>query len=149
MNRDELIRDLTRDEALIQRPYFDCCGKPFRRCQCKPQGKLTIGIGRNIEDNGITPGEAQQLCENDVRKVEAELDVRVPWWRNMSEPRQRALANMCFNLGWPKLSEFRQTLRLLNAGRYDEAADECLKSKWAQQVGERAQRIARAFRDGG
>lgn len=144
MDVDLLTRELVRDEALRLKPY---------RCS---EGKLTIGIGRNLDDRGISKTEAEFLCRNDVADVFADLDRALPWWRGLDEVRQRALANMCFNLGVSRLLGFKNTLRLLAAGRYLEASQAALASKWAKQVGigtpeepGRALRIAMMLRDGG
>lgn len=137
MKMDVLVRELTRDEGVRLKPY---------RCSA---GKLTIGIGRNIQDRGISRTEAEFLLHNDCADVFADLDRLLPWWRDLDEVRQRALANMCFNLGIGRLLGFRNTLRHLEAGRYLEAAQSALASKWATQVGHRAERIAVMLRDGG
>lgn len=145
-SRAILIPQLVVDEAYRRFPYMDCCGKPWRQCQCEKPGKLTIGIGRNLDDVGITRPEAEYLCAHDLDGCERDLDRNVPWWRAMSEPRQRGLVNMCFNMGWPVLRQFHTTLGHLQAGRYADAAGSALDSQWARQVGERAQRIAALFR---
>ncbi|GAB3123810.1 hypothetical protein GCM10027256_18490 [Novispirillum itersonii subsp. nipponicum] len=131
-----LAADLRRDEAVRLLPY---------RCTA---GKLTIGIGRNLDDVGISAEEAAVLLGNDIRRVLAGLDRQLPWWRGLSAGRQRALANMAFNLGLPRLLGFRQMLAALQAGQWEEAARQALDSKWAGQVGERADRIARLIREG-
>lgn len=134
MNRTKLLQDLQRDEGLKLKPYRDTVGK------------LTIGIGRNLDDRGITHAEAMHLASNDIEIVEYELDRNASWWRDMPEPGRRALANMMFNLGWPRLREFKNMLAALKAGKWDRAADEALDSEWAKQVGERSKRIAALFR---
>lgn len=132
----DLLRDLVADEALRLKPY---------RCT---EGKLTIGIGRNLDDVGITQDEAFLLCQNDIRRVQAELDRALPWWRSLSENRQRALANMAFNLGVPRLLGFRKMLVAMQEHRWEDAAAEALNSKWAAQVHDRARRIARLIQGG-
>lgn len=130
---DDLIADLRRDEGVRAKPYHDTVGK------------LTIGVGRNLDDVGLRDDEIELLLRNDVLAVMAALDRNLPWWRAMPEGAQRGLANMCFNLGWPRLSRFRRMLAALEAGDYDRAAAEALDSKWSRQVGPRAQRIAALF----
>lgn len=128
----DLIRDLRRDEAYVRHAYQDS------------EGYLTIGIGRLIDERkggGITEAEAEYLLANDIAGAEADLDRNVPWWREMSPERQRALLNMCFNMGWPTLARFRKTLAALESGDYEAAAEEAMDSKWARQVGARAGRI--------
>lgn len=139
-NRGAFYAEAVRNEGLRQKPYRDTVGK------------LSIGIGRNLDDVGLREDEIVLCFWNDVKRSEDDLDRHCPWWRQMTDARQRALLDMCFNMGWGDgtrgLSSFRNTLKLLELGRYAEAADNCLKSKWAQQVGDRAKRNAQMFRDG-
>jgi lysozyme len=136
VNRDDLRSMLVLHEGLRLKPY---------RCTA---GKLTIGVGRNLDDNGITQAEAFQLLENDILAVEADLDRTWPWWREMTDPRQQVLADMCFNLGITRLGGFVNTLAAMKRGDYEAAADGMLKSLWASQVGRRAQRLAKMMREG-
>lgn len=130
MNRERLIQQLSMDEGLRLKPYIDTVGK------------ITIGIGRNLTDGGITATEALSLCNNDLDTVEAELNSRFPWWTTLSEERREVLANMCFNMGIGKLFGFQNMLTALKAGDYETAAAEMLNSGWASQVGDRAKRLA-------
>lgn len=110
-------------------------------------GKLTIGIGRNLDDNGITEQEAMILLHNDIVRVKNQLS-HLPEYLNLDEVRRTVLANMCFNLGIGGLRTFKKMLSALDHGDYDKAADEMLESKWAHQVGKRAVRLARQMRTG-
>lgn len=128
---DELLRaELVRDEGLRLKPY---------RCTA---GKLSIGVGRNLDDVGISKSEALAMLDADIERTAAELDRRLPWWRHLDEVRQRVVLNMAFNLGVSGLIGFRRTLAAISAGKFEDAASEMLRSKWAEQVGERAQRLA-------
>ena len=82
-----LKQDLLRDEGLRLKPYL-----------C-PAGKRTIGVGRNLDECGITRAEVMMLLENDIAIVGAELDRALPWWRTLPDGPARALANMAFNMG--------------------------------------------------
>jgi lysozyme len=136
MNIERLIEDLKHDEGLRLKPY---------RCTA---GKLTIGVGRNLDDVGIFEAEADYLLGNDIASVAADLDRALPWWRELSDARQRALANMAFNLGLSRLLGFKNMLVALHGGEFDRAADAALSSAWASQVGDRSKRIAAMFREG-
>ncbi|MFD2235097.1 glycoside hydrolase family protein [Phaeospirillum tilakii] len=131
-----LRADLIRDESLRLKPY---------RC---PAGKLTIGIGRNLDDVGISREEAETLLDHDIAALTADFDRALPWWRGLSEARQRALVNMGINLGLPRLLGFKRMLTALERGEFATAAAEALDSPWAGQVGARAQRIAALLRAG-
>jgi lysozyme len=133
MDRAQLADDLKLDEGVKLTPY---------RCTA---GALTIGIGRNLDAIGITTVEAMDLLENDISRIVGELDAGFPWWNKMPEPAQRGLANMAFNLGVPRLRGFSRMLAALKDGYFDAAATEALDSQWADQVGERANRIAALF----
>lgn len=128
--------DLRRDEGLKLKPYRDSVGK------------LTIGVGRNLDDVGISAAEADALLEADIVRAAADLDRALPWWRGLSEARQRALVNMAFNLGLPRLLGFKAMLADLERGDYEGAAREAIDSRWAKQVGARGQRIAMLLAEG-
>lgn len=130
-----LEKDLKRDEGIRLKPYQDTTGH------------TTIGIGRNLDDVGISRDEAMYLLDNDMAAALELLDRELPWHTTLSEPRQRALANMAFNMG-PKLVNFVKMLSALKEQRWEDAATEALNSKWAKQTGLRAQRIAEVFRGG-
>jgi len=134
MNFQRVMDQLVADEGLRLKPY---------RC---PAGKLTIGAGRNLDDRGITPAEAMFLLGNDIGDFWARLRDALPWLATAPDPVQEALLNMAFNLGVSGLLEFRQTLALIQARQYAQAADAMLKSKWAGQVGDRAKRLAAMVR---
>jgi len=135
-NIKKLEEQLMIDEGVKYHPYKDSVGK------------LTIGIGRNLDDKGLSMLELLYLLDNDIKGVFEDLDRELPWWREKSNNRQRALANMCFNLGIGGLGTFKNMLAALILGDYKRAADEALDSKWAKQVGDRAIRIANLIRGG-
>ncbi|WP_242415509.1 glycoside hydrolase family protein [Sphingomonas panni] len=157
----KLVAELTRDEGLRLTTY---------RCAA---AKLTIGIGRNLDDvgisgsearlfgcdtptqalahvkrHGVTKRQAESLFANDIVGCERDLDRRLPWWRSLDDVRQRVLLNMCFNLGINGLVGFRNTLRMVERREYEDAAANMLKSLWARQVGARAQRLSAMMRTG-
>lgn len=112
------------------------------------KGKLTIGIGRNLTDVGLFPDEIQYLLENDLKRVYAALDAKLPWWRNLDPVRQIVMADLCFNMGIDTLLEFHNTLSFIQAGDYNSAANGMLASLWASQVGHRATALAQMMRSG-
>lgn len=135
MNIEQLKRELIRDEGFRSKPY---------KCTA---GKLTIGVGRNIEDNGITEDEAMYLLENDISSCIKQLTTKLPWYASKPDAVQRVLTNMCFNLGISKLMSFKKTLSLIELGKYKEASVQMLNSLWARQVGERAIRLSNILKN--
>lgn len=133
---DKLTDMLVDHEGMRRKPY---------RCTA---GKLTIGVGRNLDDRGISPDEAMYMLANDIRDSRRELSAAFPWFDKLDEVRQAVLIDMCVNLGLSRLQGFRNTLALIGVGKYEAAAQEMLNSKWAEQVGRRAQRLSRMMATG-
>ena len=80
--RDDIILDLKLDEGLRLKPYRDTVGK------------LTIGIGRNLDDVGISEAEAEYLLSNDLDRTISDLDKYMLWWQTLDTPRRRVILNM-------------------------------------------------------
>ena len=108
--------------------------KPYK---C-PQGKLTLGVGRNIEDNGITTEEAMYLLTNDIHNTIEELENVFEDFPDLPVNAQLVLADMCFNLGLPTLLEFKKMLKAIEEEKWEEAGKQVLDSRYAKLVGERA-----------
>jgi len=137
---DELVRQLRIDEGVRRQAYRDSLGL------------LTIGVGRLIDPTkpgcGLRDSEIDVLLANDVADRVDALTKALPWFTELDEARQGVLLNMAFQMGTAGLLAFTTTLGLVRAGRYDEAADAMLKSKWATQTPNRAGRLAQQMRTG-
>lgn len=131
-----LEEQLLVDEGLRLKPYKDTVGK------------LTIGIGRNLDDVGITKDEAIILLRNDIARTTKDVIANIPWWSGLDEVRRDVIINMAFNLGIEGLLKFKRTLLSIQNGEYEQASKEMLESKWAKQVGNRAKRLAEMMRTG-
>lgn len=132
----ELIEQLKRHEGIKLTPY---------KCT---SDKLTIGVGRNLEDVGISEEEAEILLQNDIQRAVTQLKERFPWTLELDEVRFAALINFTFNVGIGTVSKFVNAMALLKAKNYDMAADEFLQSRWAEQVGQRAVEVTEQIRTG-
>jgi lysozyme len=131
-----LEADLTRDEGTRNRPYLDS------------RGFHTIGVGHNLDAEGLAPEAIAAQLRHDVLTKALPLYQALPWLQNAPEPVQRALLNMAFNIGIQGLLKFKTTLALIEQGDYDLAADRILKLPYAKQVGSRASRVASLIRKG-
>ena len=137
-----LIKELRRDEGVRYTPYFDTVGDE------------TVGVGHNLKacplpvHYPLTEEQVDNILGGDLVTVFHAMDGHLGWWRQMSYARQRVLVNMCFNLGIERLMKFVNTLAAMERCEYNDAADKMLQSKWAQQVGERATRLAAMMREG-
>ena len=110
---------------------------------------LTIGYGRNLDAKGITLPEAEMMLRTD--SMEAETDAQIfcgPAWPRLNEVRRAVVIDMAFNLGLTRLSKFRNFQAQLFIGNYEGAAQEMLNSRWAYQVGGRADHLSRLMREG-
>jgi lysozyme len=135
------LEEIRKIEAWIKKcegfnthPYLDATGK------------VTIGWGRNIDQNGINAQEAEFMLENDIHRCIGELNA-YSWYYTQPSKVQMALINMCFNLGISKLLTFKKMIAALQEDNYNAAATECLNSEWAAQVGQRARDVAVMIRE--
>ena len=155
-NREKLIDQLILHEGLELKVYKDTLGID------------TIGVGRNLEDRGITDGElmhmnllreeihttgiteedARFLLGNDIDIVERELLDAHPCMERLNDVRIRVLLDMAFNLGVPRLRKFKNMWAGIHEGNYIRAGDEMMDSRWANQVGARAVRLCKMMKEG-
>jgi lysozyme len=136
MDREAMTRQLRLHEGERLKAY---------RCT---SGKLTIGVGRNLEDRGITREESAYLLGNDITAEWRDLQAALPWVGRLDDVRQRVLLDMAFNMGLGTLLTFRKTLAAIEAGDYQRGASMMLDSRWASQVGQRAERLSRMMATG-
>lgn len=132
----ELIPQLVRDEGEVLHAYQDSLGF------------WTIGVGRLIDvrnGGGISAEESGLLLLNDIKKHKEDVLAKLPWAAGLSKPRLGVLINMHFQLG-NGLYSFVNTLALIQAGQFTQAAAAMLQSKWAQQTPNRAMREATQLR---
>lgn len=111
-------------------------------------GKLTIGVGRNLDDNGISEAEALHLLSNDILNTWRELSDTFPWFNHLDDIRQLALVSMAFNMGVPTLATFKRMISAFIQKDYKVAALQASDSKWAVQVGKRDDLIVQMIRTG-
>ena len=134
----KLVEQLKRHEGIRTHAY-----------QCTAN-MTTVGVGRNIDEDGglgLSIDEIEFLLENDIKRCKQEL-IALPWFPEIDSVRQDALINMCFNLGMTRLLGFKNALTAMSVGDYDLAADEFMDSRWAKQVGYRAEEVCTMIRTG-
>jgi len=156
-SRHDFIKKLITHEGLRLEVYKDSLGID------------TIGIGRNLEDRGITKEEldwmdipnmaivhtmgiteadAMYLAENDVQIVEEELVRAHPCVDKLDAVRQLVVMDMAFNMGVPRLCKFKNMWNAIHEENYIAAAKEMLDSRWAIQVKSRSTKLANAMHNG-
>jgi len=123
---DRIVEMLKRHEGLRLNPYH---------CSAN---KLTIGIGRNLEDRGITESEAFYLLHVDINLVQEELTKNWGVWRTFPEKARLVCIDMTFQMGITGFIKFRETRKLMELGKWLEASEEVLRSRYAVQTPNRA-----------
>lgn len=129
-----ILDQLKRDEGRRPKPYQDT------------QGVWTVGYGHNLTTGALSEDAMTQILRDDLQTADTACR-SLPIWTDLSEPRRGVLLNMCFNLGFEGLMQFRQMYAALEARDYERAADAMLDSRWARQVGARADRLAKQMRE--
>jgi lysozyme len=125
------------DFDLIKKRLLDFEGMVLKPYRCK-QDYLTIGVGRNLESNGISEEEALYLLDNDIKETIYKLDKQWPIWSTFPLEIQHVCIDLVFNMGINTFMSFRKTRAYMQMGEWEKAGDELLNSKYAEQVGRRA-----------
>ena len=126
---------LIYDEGLRLKPYL-CTSN-----------KLTIGVGRNLEDNGISKTEAMIMLDNDILYLNEKFS-EFDGFLRLDEVRRAVIISMAFNLGFKGFMSFKNLIKALKNDDYELAVVEMLNSKWANQVKNRAVRLAKMMETG-
>jgi len=136
--RTLVTEQLFRHEGVRRFPYLDT------------EGKITIGVGRNLTDVGLSPDEIGVLFEADLERAitTATIVATEAVFERLSDRRKAVLVNMAFNLGPRRLATFVRFFDAVAKGDYAAAASEMRRSRWATQVGQRAEELAQEMEDG-
>lgn len=120
-------------------------------------GYATFGIGHLITDKDpeygwpvgtkVSEERVNEVFKTDVQKFIRETQKVFPDLINKPDNIQVVLVNMCFNLGAPRLSKFKKFINAINDEQWIEAAIEMMDSRWATQVGSRAERLKQIVLD--
>lgn len=136
MNRDRLLDSLRQHEGLRLTSYRDSVGV------------WTIGYGRNLQQLKIDNALANRWLAEDMENAFIEAK-RFPEYHSLdTDARRNAFIEMVFNMGRPRILQFRKMLAALRDKDFGTAAVEMLDSKWARQVGRRAEVLASQMRTG-
>lgn len=118
--------------------------KPYR-CSAN---KLTIGVGRNLDDVGLSETEAYYLLDNDLKACENVCQYTFPWFEKLNILRQGIIIEMVFNLGIIGFLGFKKMIKALSIQDFAGASQEMIDSRWAKQVGQRANRLSLMMKTG-
>lgn len=144
MNIDILRKEITEDEGVEYKIYLDHLGLP------------TFGIGHLVKESDPehgkpvdTPVSAERVnsCfETDIQTVLDECNKLYDDFYELPEEVQHIIANMMFNMGYPRLSKFKGMKLGVDSRDWNKAADEMVDSRWYKQVTNRADRLVNRMR---
>jgi len=144
MNIERLREELKVDEGVKYEIYLDHLGLP------------TFGIGHLILNSDPEYGQEVGTPVSEDRVNEAfasDIDIvcddcksLYSDWEVLPEEVQLIIANMMFNMGYPRLSKFKGMKAGVDARDWNRAADEMVDSRWYRQVTNRADRLVNRMR---
>lgn len=133
-----IAKSLIREEEGLRLKPYHC-----------PTGHLSIGYGRNLDDNGISKDEAEYMLDNDMAWVVAQIYRAFPHWSViLNHARYAVVMDMVYNLGMAGFRTFKKLIRAIEDENWDWAALEMKNSKWAGQVGDRENKLIDIMRSG-
>ena len=145
MDKDKLREEIASDEGCRMEIYLDHLGLP------------TMGIGHLITQDDpeynqpvgtvITEERVRQLFNLDIAVTLEDCRMIYPDFESLPEEAQLVIANMCFQLGRPRLTKFRKMKAAVDERRWGDAADEMVDSRWHDQTPNRAKRLVKRIRD--
>jgi lysozyme len=147
LDLDAMVADLTVDEGLRLFVYDDANGKPIVPGS-KVIGHPTIGVGLALDVRGLTGPEAKYLLLDIVGPLIVDCAAKIPFWAKLNGVRKRVVAEMAFNMGIDGVLKFANTLAAMDRCDWAGASAGMLASHWADQVGDRAKRLAKHMLDG-
>jgi len=144
MNIEQLRKELELDEGCKHETYM-----------CT-QNKVTGGIGHMItewdDENDMEVGveiseERVKDCFNkDIEFVLNDCELLYDDFDYLPEDAQLIIANMMFNLGYPRLKKFVGMKAGVDARDWNKAADEMIDSNYYKQLPNRAGRLVKRMR---
>ena len=139
MNINQLSEQLKIDEGVKYEVYLDHLGyKTFGIGHLVVAGDDEYGadVGHPVSEERVNA-----VFDEDVVKYIEESKKVFPNLEELPEEAQQVIVNMCFNMGAPRLSGFKKFIAAVNDGNWSTAAVEMMDSRWAKQVGARAERL--------
>jgi lysozyme len=144
MNLDQLKQELAEDEGCKYEIYLDHLGLP------------TVGIGHLITEDDpearmnvgtpVSEERVNMLFRRDIAVTVDDCHRLYDDFKDLPEEAQLIIANMMFNLGYPRLSKFVGMKSCVDKRDFNGAAEEMIDSKWFDQVPNRAKRLVARMR---
>jgi|TARA_R110000782_G_scaffold267861_1_gene363664 lysozyme len=140
MNLIKLQDEISNDEGVMYETY---------RCSL---GHLTGGIGHLITDwdeevyagpigTKVPHQQVDDWFAKDIGTTIKDCNLIFSQFNELPEEAQLVIANMCFQLGRPRLSKFKNFIAAVKTEDWLRAADEMEDSRWYKQTTARADRL--------
>ena len=144
MDLEQLEAELADDEGCVFEIYLDHLDLP------------TFGIGHLVREEDpeygwevgtvVSEERVSDVFQQDIRITIEDCEKLYDDFYDLPEEAQLIIANMCFNLGYPRLSKFKGMKAGVDARDWNRAADEMVDSRWYNQVPNRAERLVQRMR---
>ena len=145
MDKKLLRKQLEEDEGIRYSIYLDHLDYPtfgIGHLITKIDPEYGLEIGTEINEDRVA-----EAFEQDIKIVLSDCERLYPFtFENLPEEVQLIVANMMFNLGYPRLSKFKGMRSGVDEKNWDKAADEMVDSLWYRQVPNRANRLVERMR---
>ncbi len=139
------------DLIKLQNEIADDEGIKYEIYRCS-EGYPTGGIGHLITEwdepyygmpigSKIPHEQVDEWFAKDIETTIKDCNLLFSQFDNLPEEIQRVLANMCFQLGRPRLSKFKNMIAAVEDCDWAKMADEMEDSRWFKQTTNRAQRL--------
>jgi len=136
MIHEKLLASIKRHEGWRDKAYQDT------------EEIWTIGYGRNLQELRIDKELGEEWLLEDIEEAERAAN-RFPEYALLDTvARKNVFVEMVFNMGPRRVAGFRNMLAAIRDDNFDRAAAEMLDSKWARQVGARANRLSELMKHG-
>jgi GH24 family phage-related lysozyme (muramidase) len=132
---DIAAQHIAADEGRRKFPYVDTVGK------------ITIGVGHNLTDDGLPDNLIDMLFDGDLERAESVCRQHILTFDALTDNRKAALMDMAFCLD-SKIGGFHDMIAAIARGDWKGAAAAELDSDFAREVGTRANRIADMLENG-
>jgi len=142
---DRLRSQLKRHEAYRTYPYDDANGLEYSEGMTL-KGKLTIGVGWNLTDNGLPDDLIEQLLDIGIETAQKDCLHLFRNWHLLPQQIQLVLLNMAFNMGRNRLGKFKKMIAAVEDESWPRMAEEMIDSAWYRQVKDRGVELVELVR---
>ena len=133
----DLIKQIKEHEGLVLKPY---------KC---PAGKLTIGYGHNLQDNGLSKSACEYILYDDIDEAKRNLRTIFgnEFFENLKDSKKIALIDMMFNLGMVKFLTFKRFIFAVETQNWENASYEIIHSRAYEQNKKRYKKLSEQIRN--